>query len=819
MIEVKALEKRYASKKGPDTVALDGVSIAFGKGFNVILGRSGCGKSTLLNLMAGLDGYDGGEIYVDGKAMSSFSQSDMVAYRRKKTAFVFQDFNLVTSLTAGENAAMALDLCGEDCDKDAFIKRAFERVGMAGCEGRRCNELSGGQKQRVAIVRAIVKSPDILFADEPTGNLDSITGEEIFELLRELSSDACVIAVTHDEEYAYAYADRVVRMEDGKVVSDEITDRGRALSEAKEPSSETVGTQGVPKKNRRKGSKASPRLFAKIGVKTAFLRPFRMLLSIALLAAFAAAFGLVNVMSFRDGAQRFVEQNINGGVPRLQLGSILSEKAYNVYGFGGEAAEYLKDEYADRGVIPIYGNRIYVPDYFGVLYLNAALYSEASDAVKLAAGEAPDGYGEAAITAGVAGWLLRTGISEGYDRIELNGYEDILGRSFGGYRIVGIVDNDLPADVYALIDKVLKENDPSDPYGYDIIRHEMRQIAEIAGDTLTLYVSDSEILGVSKNSFDSDNIDWRSSDGPERVMPQNSAQDSVFYDIPSVHAVNAIWLPKDDFVRFVERGLTGDLLDRFEALESDSAAFADAVGSLTGFGRVYLYLETNTETFDFYTLAGFYEGKGEEYGVAYADDSAWRNFRYGTLTVTEMSVGLTGERESDLAMISDIMTKHSGETCDFSYRIENSPYSHLIYKPDQGAWYGLMSVLNYVLIAVSALLMLNTQIATYSALKRQIGAMQSMGASKGHIALIFLIQSLIIAVSAVAAGSAVVAVAVDMLNSALPFTTLCDVYVFTPGVFAHVAGAAFAVATAGAVIVLIRTAFRRPIKNLRGANR
>ena len=227
MLEIKNICKAYATKKGVQTRALDGVSIAFPeKGLVFILGKSGCGKSTLLNICGGLDRADEGEIVIKGRSSADFTPADFDSYRNTFVGFVFQEYNVLEEFTVEENISVALELQGKkrDAQKVADILRSVEMEAFA---KRKPNTLSGGQKQRVAIARALVKAPQIILADEPTGALDSDTGRQVLDTLKRLSADKLVIAVSHDREFAERYADRIIELKDGKVLSD-VTRAGEA---------------------------------------------------------------------------------------------------------------------------------------------------------------------------------------------------------------------------------------------------------------------------------------------------------------------------------------------------------------------------------------------------------------------------------------------------------------------------------------------------------------------------------------------------------------------------------------------------------------
>ena len=219
MIELKGINKTYKSKKANDTVALKDINISFpNKGLVFIVGKSGSGKSTLLNLLGSLDIPDSGEILVDNTNIVKFNSRKSEEYRNTYVSFVFQEFNLLEEFNVYENINISLKLNKiEDNNK---IKNILSSLDLEGLEGRNINELSGGQKQRVSIARAIIKNPKLILADEPTGNLDSNSSKQVFDILKKISKDHLVIVVSHDIESSMKYADRIIRIEDGVITSD-----------------------------------------------------------------------------------------------------------------------------------------------------------------------------------------------------------------------------------------------------------------------------------------------------------------------------------------------------------------------------------------------------------------------------------------------------------------------------------------------------------------------------------------------------------------------------------------------------------------------
>ncbi|HTP67836.1 MAG TPA: ABC transporter ATP-binding protein [Dongiaceae bacterium] len=202
--------------------AVDEVSLTVGRGeFLALLGSSGSGKSTLLNLMAGLDRPTAGSILVNGSNLASLSSLDLARYRRNTVGMIFQSFNLLPRMTLEENIELPLRLAEVDrSDRSSRVREALERVRLTHRIGHRPAELSGGEQQRVAIARALVNRPKLLLADEPTGNLDSSTGETILGLLRDLQSQLgmTIVMVTHERALAERFADRLASMGDGRLL-------------------------------------------------------------------------------------------------------------------------------------------------------------------------------------------------------------------------------------------------------------------------------------------------------------------------------------------------------------------------------------------------------------------------------------------------------------------------------------------------------------------------------------------------------------------------------------------------------------------------
>ena len=219
VLETKDLKKYYGS--GDTQVkALDGVDLTVENGeFVAIVGTSGSGKSTLLHMLGGLDRPTGGSVLVEGRDIFALKDEELTIFRRRKIGFVFQSYNLVPVLSVYDNIVLPIQLDGGRVD-EAYVKQVIEALGLEQKLGRLPNQLSGGQQQRVAIARALATKPAILLADEPTGNLDSRTSQDVLSLMKTTGQKFAqtMVMITHNEEIAQL-ADRIVRIEDGRIVT------------------------------------------------------------------------------------------------------------------------------------------------------------------------------------------------------------------------------------------------------------------------------------------------------------------------------------------------------------------------------------------------------------------------------------------------------------------------------------------------------------------------------------------------------------------------------------------------------------------------
>ena len=312
MLQIKDIRKKYVTGDLVQT-ALDGVSLNLRDNeFVAILGPSGSGKTTLLNVIGGLDRYDSGDLIINGISTRKYSDRDWDSYRNHTIGFVFQSYNLIPHQTVLANVELALTISGiSPAERKKRAKKALEDVGLGNQLHKRPNQMSGGQMQRVAIARALVNNPDILLADEPTGALDSETSVQIMDLLQEVAKDRLVVMVTHNPELAEEYANRIVRVKDGKIIDDSNPFIPELSSE--------------PPKHKNMGRSS-------MSMMTALSLSFNNLLTKkarTLLTAFAGSIGIIGIaliMSLSTGFQKYIDKIQEDTLSNYPL-SIQSETA------------------------------------------------------------------------------------------------------------------------------------------------------------------------------------------------------------------------------------------------------------------------------------------------------------------------------------------------------------------------------------------------------------------------------------------------------------------------------------------------------------
>ena len=336
MLQIKDIRKKYVTGDLVQ-VALDGVSLTLRDNeFVAILGPSGSGKTTLLNVIGGLDRYDSGDLIINGISTKKYSDRDWDSYRNHTIGFVFQSYNLIPHQSVLANVELALTISGiSHSERRKRAVKALEDVGLGNQLHKKPNQMSGGQMQRVAIARALVNNPDILLADEPTGALDSETSVQIMNLLREVARDRLVVMVTHNPELADAYANRIVRVRDGRIIDD---------SNPYTPE----GVQAPPKHKNMGRSSMSFFTALSLSFHNLWTKKARTLLT-----AFAGSIGIIGIaliLSLSTGFQKYIDQiqeDTLSGYPLV----IQSETADMASAMAAFSASSAAAEEAEEGTV------------------------------------------------------------------------------------------------------------------------------------------------------------------------------------------------------------------------------------------------------------------------------------------------------------------------------------------------------------------------------------------------------------------------------------------------------------------------------------
>lgn len=343
MIELKKIERIFNLKKGIPVKALKEVSFTLpDKGLIFILGKSGSGKSTLLHILGGLDRATSGDIVIDGESVQNFRQKDWDAYRNTCAGFIFQEYNLFDRFNVYKNIALALELSGQK-KYDERIGDALKEVGLEGYEKRSPKELSGGQKQRVAIARALVKDPKIILADEPSGALDSETGTDIFQLLKRLSKDKLVIVVSHDRDFAQQYADGIIEIADGKIITDTVSAKTETRPE------KTIHDFHLKESHMTFNSRV------RLSAAGLFRKPVRLIFTILLSMVCFALVGFTDAFGSYNKQDAFYDSMVSAGTKYLgySIGhesQYLNRKIYNKFEetIGSERIDYAFSDFSDE---------------------------------------------------------------------------------------------------------------------------------------------------------------------------------------------------------------------------------------------------------------------------------------------------------------------------------------------------------------------------------------------------------------------------------------------------------------------------------------
>lgn len=825
MIELQDLTKIYNPRKKNQVKALNHINLKLDDhGMVFILGKSGSGKSTLLNMLGGLDTFSEGEIIIKGKPSKDLSQSDFDSYRNTFIGFIFQEYNVFNEFTVGKNISIALELQGIKSESKK-IEEILRQVDLEGFADRMPNELSTGQKQRVAIARAIVKSPDIILADEPTGALDSTTGKQVLDTLKKLSQEKLVIVITHDREFAEMYGDRIIEISDGQIIND--TKPTIKIKSYQSDSFNLIKSK-LPIKDA-----------IKMGISNLKLKPIRLIFAILLSAIAFTIFGLTDSVASYNRARTTLtslnESNIN--YITYQKDMFLTDsngnQFYDHLTMKDTDIKLLKQQFPNHEFVPIY--KQYADSLYSSLYSNDtegdAYYSkeitgsiEVTDKLmedlhlELVVGTLPTNNNEVLISKYIYNHFVQYGYkSSDGKKITISTPVDLVGKSIlledKYFSISGIIDTKFNEERY----KVIIDTYHSD-LEIDTLRKELKYALEYGIHSL-IYVRQGYFDELYNNSTNEGTFVINDGSGIKLYLEENSTDLKTYFnkvstlkDINNIHwkddvtrtklAENEIIIPISSIPMYtvidsISKEPLSNLIDSktkelIHTFANDHHSeikeeLANFYGRETTFEDYVDYIET-------YVNNQFHEDMNYSYftyqaTVAVIDEllaifqnlELSRNYEGETSTSTINVVGVYDETLFQGAMdtpliVSDELYNDLNEIRDGQYNLVLTTFTkncnndiRLIkfsYESIDGIEYHIKNEVTSTLDTVNELLDEATKIIFYiglvialfaslllfnfisvsiSAKKREIGILRAIGARSKDVFMIFLSQSMVIA--------------------------------------------------------------------------
>ncbi len=762
-MQVKNVVKRYKTSSG-EVQALKGVSFDLpSSGMVFVLGKSGCGKSTLLNVLSGLDNFDDGDIIYGGKSIKNFTQSELDGYRNSCCGFVFQEYNLIPELNVKDNVALAIEMQGEK-GVEGKVAEALKKVGLSGYESRKITELSGGQKQRIAIARSIVKEPKIIFADEPSGALDSDTGESIFALLKELSQNTLVIVVSHDKEFAQRYGDRIIELSDGKVVSD--------------------SSQGYVNEQSDKVVYKKPRMpfksALKIGCSNFKYHPVRLLATI-ILAVFSFTFLGVALNPIVDDIESITYSTMQRY--ELSQSAVFKNEVYKGENQDDVLIETLLNEanrkeveqklgtstfaikYLEEGVLNV-GELPSTPYYTLPVAYTSTTQSELTENGFSIIGAYPQD-GEVAITEFFAGLLLQAGIIVDEELQTVSYKERLIGKKLKidgkYYAISGIVDTGFNEETYA----PLKEKDYEDLSARFLseVYYSLHNVLFLCDEEFTdenEFLPQSLTLKVKINSLGISKIQNKSA----RQAYDVSTQSGIYLSIAQFVAAIQMYSDGKNYDVFTElkEQFCAERLDEYYdiALQNGYVGKKDellnnlfSAGEYHGLKTEDIYTQILTKNADKFTSMS----------CALSDDA------FGTTTALTIKGFFVGDSQTVIAdseLYNDLYDSFGGiyrflviknessrehfvitvNAGNSIYRLRNFVTDTVLALEDKiDGVKNAMTVLAIVFAFISILLLLNFMLSSVNEKSNIIGILKSLGSSNGNLIKIFIIEGLVIGLS------------------------------------------------------------------------
>ena len=793
MIKLIELNKTYNKNTDDEVVALKNINLTFGdKGLVIVLGASGSGKSTLLNVIGALDGFDSGDIIVDDKSLKALSKAQSADYRNGYVGFVFQENNLIESFSVEENLKIALELKGEKSERKG-IEEILSDVGLQGCAMRRAADMSGGQKQRVAIARALIKKPNVILADEPTGNLDSVTSGQIFSLLKKVSEKRLVIVVTHDEASALQYGDRIIRMSDGEITED---------SENCLCNIATAKKTGTTKKVRllkthkilRLGFAPCRKHIIRLSVTVLLFAISLTLFTVGYTAADTDKSG-VEYEALKASGERVVflgsKLSPEGDVGRDYVDTNISEAQADVLqskvgGFDFKAVYNYErtDSYALRlgEIMPVSSEN---DKFHTAVPSGAVCISEEklkTYGISVLSGALPDNENEVAIPLYIYELFASYGYYDAnntYYRIEE--YDDIIGKYLlilkGGNasyaQIVGVVDTGFDSGEYSALKSVPENLTVAESQKYANLQTELEYV-QVYSYHNALFVSDQFI-----DKF----INERSVVATYRTEPwlgngfeaQTASVNAAPYSVAERNGYNTVKVKDFDTLQIDEIVLSKDNLvsrycERYGVFSSD-VTDSDLVEFLRSSPTLSIALsKESTDSFNakdakLYTVTGYIDDENNSAGIYFSDDAVKDLYKdespYRSLFTT-----LSGNEKRDRELVRVANSLDNDENYYFpimwKYRgnLDMNEANLNVFR--KIGFYGAIMFLVFTVLMITNFISMSI-----NASRKEIGVLSALGTRGIDIVRIYSVEALLIGILAFAVSVGLTFAATALINTLL----------------------------------------------------
>lgn len=841
MIKLIGLNKTYNKNTDAEVRALREIDLTLGdSGLVIILGTSGSGKSTLLNVIGALDGFDSGDIVVDGKSLKSLSKAESADYRNLHVGFVFQENNLIESFSVEENIGIASELKGEKGERKV-IDEILSDVGLRGYATRRVADMSGGQKQRVAIARALIKKPDVILADEPTGNLDSVTSGQIFSLLKEASEKRLVIVVTHDEASALKYGDRVIRMSDGEITEDSAPYMNENANDKQTGPAKKVKSLKF-RKILRLGITPCKKHIIRLTVTVLLFAVSLTLFTVGYTAADTDKSG-VEYEALKASGERVVflgaKLSPEGDVGRDYVDTNISEAQASVIksklvGFDFDTLyNYDRtDSYALRlgGNMPVTSDddKFHTAVPSGAVCLSEDKLEDYG--IAFLSGALPKNENEVAIPLYMYGLFVSYGYYDAngaYYRIE--NYTDIVGKyllvSAGGNttyaQIVGVVDTGFDPGEYSALKSVPENLTVSESEKYADLQSELEYVQEysyhnalfVSDQFIDKFMNERSVVATYRtepwlgNGFEAQTVSVNAA--PYSVAERNGYNTVKVKDFDTLQ-IDEIVLSKDNLVsRYCERYgvFSSDVMD------SDLVEFLRSSPTLS----IALSKEStdsfNAKDAKLYTVTGYIDDENNSAGIyfsndavndLYKDESPYRSI-FTCLSGNESRdrelVRVANSLDNDENYYFPIMWKYRGN-------LDMNEANLNVFR--KIGFYGAMAFLVFTVLMITNFISMSI-----NASRKEIGVLSALGARGLDIVRIYSVEALLIGILAFAVSVGVTFAATESINALLSGVYKLPLLNLTYKQILVASALSVVVSLVGVVLPLIMLLRKKPVEILK----